>query len=96
MRIVGIDLSLSRTGVCALEEKKDPLFISIKSDRSANIFKRQKAIVTQVRGVLREDDIVVFQDFGVSEKTPPSGRFVERIELCGMLKLVAPTVTKLP
>ncbi len=96
MRIVGIDLSLSRTGVCALEEKKDPLFISIRSDRSANIFKRQKAIVKQIRGVLREDDIVVFEDFALSEKNAPSGKFIERIELCGMLKLVVPSVTNLP
>lgn len=96
MRIVGIDPSLSRTGICALEESKKPFFISIKSDRSANIFKRQKAIVTQVRSVLREDDIVVFEDVGVSPRVIPSGKFVERIELCGMLKLVCPSVTKLP
>lgn len=96
MRIVGIKLSLSRTGICALEEKKVPLFISIKSDRSANTFKRQKAIVTQVRGVLRENDIIVFEDFALSEITASSGKSIERIELCGMLKLISPTVTRLP
>jgi hypothetical protein len=43
-------------------------------------------MVHVVKSVLERDDIVVFEDFGVSARYAPSGRFVERIEICGALK----------
>lgn len=39
---------------------------------------------------------MVFEDFGISVRFTPSGRFVEHVEICGMLKLTLPTVTGLP
>ena len=96
MRIVGIDPSLSRTGLCILEDGETPVTASIRVDSKDSIFKRQRSIVEEVRLQLTRNDVVVLEDFGVSARFAPSGRYIERIELCGMLKLVAPAITRLP
>ena len=57
---------------------------------------RQRQILSDVKDHLRIYDIVVLEDFGISSRFTPSGRFCERIELLGMLKLVCPAVTQLP
>ena len=96
MRIIGIDPSLSSTGVCVLEHGKSPLLRSIKTKRSQSVFERQRETVGALRYVLSKGDVVVMEDFGVSAQYQPSGRLFERIELCGMIKLVAPSITGFP
>lgn len=95
MRIVGIDPSFTRTGMCILEGENHS-FISISSDKHMNTFDRQKAILSGVCSNLKKYDIVTLEEFGVSARFAPSGKFCERIELCGMLKLVLPKMTRLP
>ena len=95
MRIVGIDPSLSRTGVCIIAGDSTTAY-SVKAPNKLGMFQRQRMLVDGVRQYLRLGDVVVFEDFGISARFAPSGRFCERIELCGMLKLVCPAVTKLP
>jgi len=97
VRIVGIDPSLSRTGVCVIDAEDASVTLhSITSKSSDDIFSRQKKAVHAVRALLCAGDVTVFEDFGVSARFAPSGRFCERIEMCGMLKLIAPLVTGLP
>ena len=95
MRIVGIDPSFTRTGMCILEGENHS-FLSISSDKHLNTFDRQKAILSGVCSNLKKYDIVMLEEFGVSARFAPSGKFCERIELCGMLKLVLPKMTYLP
>ena len=95
MRIVGIDPSFTRTGVCFLEDKT-PSFLSIRSDKNLSTFDRQKFILNKIFSSLKKDDIVTIEEFGVSARFAPSGKFCERIELCGMLKLCLPKKTGLP
>ena len=96
MQIIGIDLSLSSTGVCVLEHGELPKLLSIKTKRSQAVFDRQLEIVSRLRQILKSNDIVVMEDLGVSAQYQPSGRLFERIELCGMIKLVAQAITGFP
>jgi Holliday junction resolvasome RuvABC endonuclease subunit len=50
------------------------------------IRERQEFVVDSVHKMLFPYDILILEDFGVSSRFSPSGRFVERIEMCGMLK----------
>ena len=95
MRIVGIDPSFTRTGVCIFEGENYSFF-SLSSDKRQNTFARQKRILNDVCIKLKKYDIVTIEEFGVSARFSPSGKFCERIELCGMLKLCIPKITKLP
>ena len=96
MRVVGIDPSLSRTGVCIISDAGVRTTSVKAACRAAGMFRRQRELVSGVCNYLMRGDVVVFEDFGVSARFAPSGRFCERIELCGMLKLVCPAVTRLP
>lgn len=96
MRIVGIDPSLRRTGVCVISDAGDVSVASLTTGNRDGVFFRQRNMVSLVKQCLRADDVVVLEEFGVSARFAPSGRFVERIELCGMLKLIAPAITRLP
>ena len=92
MRFIGIDPSLSRTGVCCLD--KDNVDVtSITVPRKLSVFERQMAMVRRVCGLLKKGDVVALEEFGVSARFAPSGRFVERIEICGMLKVYIPAIT---
>ena len=99
-RIVGIDPSFTRTGVCILDncqtDTPHPTFYSITSSKKYSVFERQKQIVNNIKNLLHVGDVVIFEDFAISARFSPSGRFCERIELCGMLKLISPCITKLP
>ena len=96
MRIVGITPRLSRTIICFFEDDAPPVFQSLKSPQGVTVFKRQKTIVKHVQALLRKHDIVVLEDFCVSDNVSSTGKLVERSELCGMLKLVCPAITELP
>jgi Holliday junction resolvasome RuvABC endonuclease subunit len=95
MRIVGVDPSLSRTGVCVYAGDV-PTAHSISASNRLSIYERQLFMVSGVRSFLERGDAVVLEEFGVSVRFAPSGRFVERIEICGMLKFLIPFVTGLP
>lgn len=95
MRFVGIDPSLSRTGVAIIDNESVELH-SVKADAKYSIYRKQRSLVKQIRELLKRNDIVIFEDFGVSARFAPSGRFCERIELLGMLELVCPAATTLP
>jgi len=95
MRIVGIDPSLTNTGLCIISPDNTET-ISIPSSHKLDVYRRQRKIVSAIKEYLRRDDIVTIEDFGISARFSPSGRFCERIELCGMIKLITPAVTRLP
>lgn len=93
-RIVGVDPSLSRTGVCIMngEEARTDSIKTSKKDGCD--YERQKKIVRELIGMLEAGDVVVFEDFGQGGRWQPSGKFVERIELAGMMKMFAQFKTK--
>jgi hypothetical protein len=84
-RYVGVDLSLSRTGICILDGDI-VRFHDFSSPGKEAIRKKQEWMITSIFKILSPDDVLVLEDFGVSSRFSPSGRFVERIEMCGMLK----------
>jgi Holliday junction resolvasome RuvABC endonuclease subunit len=95
MRYVGIDPSLSRTGLCIIDDAGIEAR-SLPTSRKLSIYDRQLQIVKSAAAQIRAGDIVVLEEFGISARFAPSGRFVERIEICGMLKFLLPKVTGLP
>jgi hypothetical protein len=58
-------------------------------------FKRQKELIRMVGSCLKPGDVVVYEDFS-GGRWQPSGKFIERIELLGMMKLVFQRKTGLP
>jgi Holliday junction resolvasome RuvABC endonuclease subunit len=95
MRDVGIDPSLSRTGICILSGEH-VIVKSIKTSRKMSVFERQTIAVAEAKTFIQRGEIVALEEFGISARFAPSGRFVERIEMCGMLKFLSPRVTGLP
>ena len=95
MRFIGIDPSLSRTGLCICSDAGVEVY-SISPSKKLTVLERQLVMVTGACAKLKKGDIVALEDFGVSSRFAPSGRFVERIEICGMLKMLLSTVTGLP
>lgn len=95
MRIVGIDPSLSRTGICIIDGNSVSA-CNISAPRKLSVYERQVRMVKGVCDLLQKGDVVTLEEFGVSARFAPSGRFVERIEICGMLKLLTPRVTGFP
>jgi Holliday junction resolvasome RuvABC endonuclease subunit len=88
MRIVGIDPSLARTGLCVLCDKQ-VVFHSIETLSSTYTFIRQTVVVEEVLARMEKGDIIIMEDFGVPVRfSSTSGKFIERVELCGMLKYV--------
>ena len=96
MRVIGIDPSLRNTGLCIIDEDENICTYSLGSPPSWRIFPRQRHIVHSIGEYLKKDDVVVFEDFGVSARFAPSGKFCERIELCGMLKFFCYNCTGVP
>lgn len=98
-RVVGIDPSLTSTGLAIIEpgSGKIPYVTSVKTGRAGfSDFKRQKIMLQGVLNVLQPGDAVVMEDFGVSGMYAPSGKFAERLELCGMIKFFIPLMTGQP
>lgn len=95
MRIIGIDPSLSRTGVCIIDGS-DVGVSSIVASSKLLVYERQTAMVKGVCNLLQKGDVVTLEEFGASARFALSGRFVERIEICGMLKLLIPRATGFP
>ncbi len=96
-RIVGIDPGLQCTGVCIFSSEKGSRIFSVKrGKKDGSDFDRQKSIVREIGKTLRRNDLLVFEDFGDVGRFRPSGKYVERVELAGMMKYVFETVTRLP
>ncbi|MDR1945990.1 MAG: hypothetical protein LBQ51_02330 [Desulfovibrio sp.] len=95
MRFVGIDPSLSRTGFCALSDGVTVIRHKVTSVKNP-VLDRQVEVVTAAREFVQKGDIVLLEDFGIAARFALSGRFVERIEICGMLKLVLPAICAVP
>ena len=96
MRFVGVDLSLSRTGLCIIDENGGVVASSIKPNQGLGILDKQLSICRQIAHALQLDDIVCIEEFGVSSRFSPSGRFIERVEMIGMLKVLVPGKTAAP
>ena len=95
-RYVGIDPSLTRTGVAILETGLVTP-ISITSSNKTRPDVRLFRIVSEVSKYLKHGDVVVFEDFGFGGRfNRNSGKLIERLELLGMLKLRAMQITHLP
>lgn len=94
-RFVGLDPSFTNTGVCIIDGMKVETF-SIKTSAKESVFARQKKACVEVCKLLSRDDLIAIEDFGISARYAPSGRFVERIEMCGMLKLLMGAKTQVP
>lgn len=95
MRYVGIDPSLTRTGLYILNGDA-PLCYSIKSKQSDSDYDRQVSIVSQIYSKIEVHDLICFEDFGSAGQFQISGKFKERLELFGMLKFCLRQRTKLP
>jgi Holliday junction resolvasome, endonuclease subunit len=97
MRFIGVDPSFTRTGLSILNSEGGvELLTSIKTSAKKSTFERQREITETILSYVRGNDVVCLEDFGVSARFAPSGRFVERIEICGMLKLTLSARTGLP
>jgi Holliday junction resolvasome RuvABC endonuclease subunit len=95
-RFVGIDPSLSRTGMCAIFPDGNVIVQSKTGSSKLPVFERQLVMLSAARKFVEKNDVVVMEDFGVSARFAASGRFIERIELCGMLKMILTRVSGLP
>lgn len=96
MRIVGVDPSLTCTGVCIMDEHTVLRLFSIKTKRTDSDYSRQCQMVNGVRDILRKGDVVVLEDFAFAARGGVSGKAAERIEICGMIKFLAPLITGCP
>lgn len=87
-RVIGLDPSLSSTGVVIRELRGRDGFEkhTIGSKRSHQMLQRQRTIVSGVVELLREGDLVIVEDFGSATRNGVSGAFCERMEMIGMLK----------
>jgi Holliday junction resolvasome RuvABC endonuclease subunit len=69
---------------------------SVSSEPDGPVYRKQTYMLRKVAAYVKKDDIVVLEDFGVAARHAASGRFVERIELCGMLKLAIKSKRQCP
>ena len=89
---IGIDPSLTSTGLTIYDSQTVTLDIkAITTKKATNLWARQYAIVKAVVPKLTPNAVVMFEDFGMSAVYNSMGTkyLAERIELCGMLKLMA-------
>lgn len=88
MRIIGLDLSITNTGLCVLTDT-DVICRSISTKRNLSLWERAMCIVTEIRPYFKISATIVFEDFGISSMYGPSKYLPERLELTGMIKLLA-------
>lgn len=93
-RIVGVDPSLGRTGVGLLEDGEVRALSIRTTKKDGSDYDRQRKIARELVRHLSPGDLVVFEDFGAGGRFQPSGKFVERLELVGMMKYVCPLRTR--
>ena len=95
VRYVGLDPSFTNTGVCIIDGDAVDTF-SIRTSPKDPVFTRQKQACVSVCKLLHPGDLIAIEDFGMAARHSPSGRFLERIEMCGMLKLLMGQKTRAP
>lgn len=95
-RIVGIDPGFQNTGVCGFRGITATPFSVKTTPKMGSDYQRIGFVVRSIAKVLEEGDVVVFEDFGDGGRFQPSGKFVERVEMTGMMKYIYPKITKLP
>jgi len=95
MRVIGIDPGLVCTGVATVDKGKVETF-PVKTRRTCSDAARQYHIVDSILRYVVPGDVLIFEDFAMSGKFQPSGKFVERIEIAGALKFVCQRKTGLP
>lgn len=86
-RFVGIDPGLSCTGVAVLHPDGGLESFAVKTDATQSDFARQLFVVQSIAPRVCGGDVLIFEDFGVTVRFAKSAKLVERVELCGMLKL---------
>jgi hypothetical protein len=96
MRFVGVDPSLTRTGVYIFTLDGEGTAFSLRSDPRDSDFVRQTRLVASLRTLLAKDDLLCYESFGNAGRYQPSGKFAERIELLGMMKLMMRVHTGVP
>lgn len=98
LRVVGIDLSLTGTGISVIEITDDSTasvsYHTFSTPKSQPMWDRQISILRSMRKVLKVGDRVVFEDYANAARFQPSGNLMDRVELLGMAKLVARVKTK--
>lgn len=96
MRFVGIDPGLTVTGISIYADGQMECRSVKSSLKDGTVFERQLLLLKRIVSLVEPGDVISLEDFGLSGRFTPSGRFVERIELLGMLKFLLPKRTGLP
>jgi len=60
---------------------------AVRTDAAQSDLARQLSVVQSIAPRVRTGDVLIFEDFGVTVRFAKSAKLVERIELCGMLKM---------
>lgn len=96
MRFVGIDPSLTRTGVSIIEESGKQSCFSIKTNSKNSDLERQIDMAAGVLRLLQLNDVCCMEDFGIAARKGQGGKFAERLEICGMIKGGIRKETRMP
>lgn len=97
VNFVGLDPSLTSFGVAVFcHPSREFRTFSFGTSRKESVFDRQKEALSKVLPLLSPNDVVAMESLGVGARFVPSGLFVERVELAGMLKLSVPLRTRMP
>lgn len=91
LRFVGIDVSLTETGIAIYTPCDGRISLSSSpSKRNEDIWDKQIRAIEYLYKVLRPLDVCCFESFGmVGRATHATGRYIERMEFSGMLKATA-------
>jgi len=88
-RIIGIDPSLTRTGVAVLMDGQPPVpFSIVTSKKDGQDYERQKFIIKGVLPAVKKGSVIVYEDFADAGRFQVSSKLVERIELWGVMKML--------
>lgn len=97
VRVVGVDASLTATGVAYCIQGKFDCHVIRSFPADGSVRDRIKAILASFEDTLLYRDIVVFEDFGMVSKFSRSSRnSTDRLELLGAMKFIASRKTGLP
>jgi len=99
MRFVGVDLSLTGTGVGIVDIGK-PVndrvsVLSIASNKDHSMIRRQLFIVSKLQQMVLPGDVMVLEDFSNAGRfSQTSAKLMQRVEMLGMVKIQIPQKTK--
>lgn len=97
MRLIGVDASISRTGVGIIDlDRGEVTSFSIPTKKKEATDVRMMQALDGVLQALHPGDVVIMEDFGMASLYSVSSLVIERIELAALLKYKCPEVTGYP